>query len=166
MKTTVLAISAIFLGILAVSFSIDLPAKKEVNLDPSVRIINFTAEKELTTMVNKGIQILKIKDITVVITELSPEEMSEETLMGYIDDQQTYFLVKLRPGLSQEYYLEIIAHEITHLKDLHSGRLKQLYYGFLYDDVVYTWNSAYYDRLFELEAFEQESTIKMQIMAF
>lgn len=165
-KRTILGVLAVVLFTAVFSFLFDFNSfSRQFKPDKSIKILNFTAEKQLDTVINKGMQILGIKNITVVITELSPEEMEEEVLMGYIDDYQTYFLVKLRPGLSEDYYLTILSHELWHLSQLHSGRLKKLYYGFLYDGVVYTWNSYYYERLFELDAFEQEESLKLQIIS-
>lgn len=168
LATTVVVLSIAVFSVFATrSLSLSGAKKFENKQDETVRILNFTEEKQLNEIISKGLKILKIKDISVVIINLSKEEMEdEETLMGYIHDQETYYLVKLRPGLSQDYYLEIICHELQHLQDMYSGRLKLLYYGFLYDDVVYTWNTWYLDRPFEQRAFENEAYLKLQIINY
>lgn len=163
----------VILGALAVvlftsAFSIFCPkfsAKKEYKQDPTVRILNLTQEKSLDTVLQKGIEILGIKNILVVVVNLSLEETEEESLMGFIQDQETYYLVKIRPGLSEDYYLEILAHELIHLAQLHEKELKLLYYGFWYKGKVYTWNYFYWERSWEQEAFEYEEILKLLIIS-
>jgi|SRR6478736_643510 len=138
--------------------------KNKVVLDKSIKVLNFTAEKHLDTIVSIGVSELEIKNITVVITSLNEEELEEEALMGYIENQETYYLIKLRPGLSRDYYLDICAHELIHLYQMENGYLKRLYYGFWYLGKVYTPYDFYWEREFEIEAFENELFLKLAIL--
>lgn len=165
MKQTILGVLAVVLSTSAFSIFAAKKFKNKIEIGKTVRILNLTEEKSLNSVLQKGIQILGIKNVLVVVVNLTPEEMEEETLMGFIHDQETYYLVKLRPGLSENYYLDILSHELIHLYDMHSGRLKLLYYGFLYDNVVYTFNTFYWERPFEKRAFDYEEILKLLIIS-
>ena len=165
MKRTILGTIAVVLFTSAISFfGAKLKDKRTVKLDPTIKILNLTDEIGLDTITSIGVTELGLKDLKIVIVNLSADEVYEdETLLGYIEDRETYYLIKLKSNLYKDYYLTILSHELQHLKDLNSGRLKQLYYGFWFDGVVYTWNYSYWDRKFEQRAFEVEFELEMKI---
>lgn len=164
MKRTILATTVVVLSIAVFSCFAGKRIKNKLTLYPTIKVLNFTAEKYLDTIISIGVSELEIKNITVVIVSLNEEELQEETLMGYIEDQETYYLIKLRPGLSKEYYLEICAHELWHLFDMYNGDLKQLYYGLWYKGKVYTPYDFYWEREFEIFAFKNELFLKLAIL--
>nr|DAI89632.1 MAG TPA: hypothetical protein [Caudoviricetes sp.] len=165
MKRTILGTIAVVLFTSAIScFAPKVKDKRVVKLDPSIKTVNLSGEIGLDTITSIGVSQLGLKDLKIVIVSLTEKEVKEnETLLGYIEDYQTYYLIKLKSGLYKDYYLTILSHELQHLKDLNSGRLKQLYYGFWFDGVVYTWNYSYWDRKFEQRAFEGKFELEMKI---
>lgn len=168
MKRTIFLTAVVFSAIAVFSFyfapTLNIADKKELKLDKTVKIINLSGEIGLDTITSIGLTNLGLKDIKIVIVNLTQEELeNNETLMGYIDQVDNYYLIKIRNGLYRDYYITILAHELRHLYDMEKGDLKLLYYGFLYKDLVYTFNTPYYDRKFEEDAFNGEFELGMKI---
>jgi len=165
MRNTILATLAVILGVTAFScFAPKVKDKRQPKLDPSIKIVNLSGEIGLDTITSIGLSELGLKDLKIIIVSLSLEELeNNETLMGYIDQADGYYLIKLRSDLYRDYYITILAHELIHLYDMEKGDLKLLYYGFLYKGLVYTFNTPYYDRKFEETAFDGEFELGIKI---
>lgn len=138
----------------------DKKLKKEIILDSSIKVINLTADKGLDTVVNITSQILKIKNVLIILTPLFPEEIDTEYL-GYIDKRDDYYLIRIRPNLNEDLLLEVLCHELQHCQQYESGRLRKLSYGFQFEELTYTFNCFYFLRKFEIEAYENEAKLKL-----
>ena len=165
-KNTILGTIAVVLFTSAIScFAPKVKDKRQPKLDPSIKTVNLSGEIGLDTITSIGVTNLGLKDLKIIIVSLSLEELeNNETLMGYIDQADGYYLIKLRNGLTKDYYLTILSHELFHLNDMERGDLKLIYYGFLYKGLVYTFNTPYYDRKFEENAFNGEFELKYKIL--
>jgi len=164
MKTTIFLTTVVVSSIAVFSFyfapnSADKKLKT-VKLDQSIKVLNFTSEKDVNTIVNVTAQILELKNILIVCTYLPPEESH---LLGYISPEDGYYLIKIQPGLSEDMVLEVYVHELYHALQYESGRLTKLTYGFKYNEYTYVWNTDYWDRIFETEAFENEMRLKIEV---
>lgn len=155
--------NTLILVLLAGIFCFILPDKKvkqKINLNSSIKVINLTADKQLDTVINITSQILKIKNVLIIVAPLLPEEIETEYL-GYIDRREGYYLIRIRPNLNEGLLEEIVFHEMWHCYQHESGRLKKLYYGFQFEGLTYTFNCFYFLRKFEIEAYENESKLKL-----
>lgn len=135
--------------------------KNKVYLDPSIKVLNFTADKNLEQIVNTTAQVLKLKNITVVCVTIDNED--ERFLLGYIVPEDSYYLIKLQPGLYDDLLLECVVHELYHAMQYESGDLTRLDYGFKYKNLTYCFNTFYWDRPFEVSAFENELRLKVEV---
>lgn len=162
-KRTILAITVVVLSIAVFSvFAAKKFENKEYKQDETVRILNFTAYKNLDTIINASCQILKIKNVNIVIIPITDQE-EKEIYFAYVQKRGGYYLIKVHPDLNEDLLIETIVHECVHIFQTESGALERLYYGIRYYDKVYLWNTPYYDRIFEEEAYQAEFYLKMEI---
>jgi len=164
MKRTIFLTTVVVSSITVFSCFAPNPAKEiknKVYLDPSIKVLNFTANKNLEQVVNTTAQVLKLKNITVVCVPIVDEE--ERFLLGYIVPEDGFYLIKIQPGLYDDLLLEVCVHEFWHLKDYESGDLERLEYGFKYKEFTYSFNTFYWDRPFELSAYQNELRLKIEV---
>ena len=76
MKNTLISITAVILFIAVFSCFAQKTENKEINLDKSIRTLNFSKYTYADTIVNIGISTLKIKNVNVVILPLTFKEGS------------------------------------------------------------------------------------------
>jgi len=164
-KNTILGTITVVLFTSAIScFAPKVKDKRQPKLDPSIKTVNLSGEIGLDTITSIGVSQLGLKDLKIVIVNLTEKEVEEdETLLGYIEDYQTYYLIKLKPGLYKDYYLTILAHELKHLSQIYSGRLKMLPFCIQFEGLWYTFNYPYWEREWEIEAFRSEFELEMKI---
>lgn len=165
MKNTILATTAVILIISAFScFAPETKLRQTVKPDKTVKILNLSGEIGLDTITSIGVTELGLEDLKIIIVTLTQKEIEEdETLLGYISQEDSYYLIRLKPGLYKDYYLEIISHELTHLNQYYTGRLKVLSYGIQYDNLTYSFEYPYWDRQWEIIAFQNEDFLKIAI---
>lgn len=165
MKRTILGTIAVILGVavFSVYFAPKKDLKRTIYLDKTVKILNFTEERDLDTITSVTATALKIHNVKIVLVSLSQEEIDETDYLGYIQKWEDFYIIKIRPGLSKDLILEVISHEMIHCAENERGRLKTLYYGIEYDGLVYTPRYPYYLRPFELKAYKLEWPLKMYI---
>lgn len=167
MKNTILGTTVVILltAVFSVSFApTDSPEKRiknRVKLDQTVKILNYTNYTDLDTIINITAQILKIRNVKIVCVPLSEEE--QEIYFAYIQEKDGYYLIRVNSKLSEDLLIETIAHESIHLVDYELDILEALNYGFRYYDKIYTFNTRYFDRPFEIKAIENEFRIKYEI---
>jgi len=162
-KNTILGTITVILGVAVFSlyFAPKKNLKRTVYLDKTVKILNYTNYSGLDTIINITAQILKIKNVKIVSVPLYVED--EEIYFAYIQEKEGYYLIRVNSKLSEDLLIESICHELTHLAQEQSGQLKRLYYGFWYNGVVYPFYWPYFDREFELRAFEMEFYLKYAV---
>lgn len=164
-KNTTLGALTVILGVAV--FSIYFSPKKEIKrtlkLDPTLKIINLTEERDLDTITSVTLTALKLKNVNVVLVSLSPEEIYETNYLGYVQRWEDFYLIRIRPGLTKDLIIEIISHEMIHLYHNEKGRLKTLYYGIEFDGLVYTPRYPYYLKPFEIIAYKLEWPLKMYV---
>lgn len=169
MRETVLAVLAVVLFTSAFSiFAAKKFKNKDYNPDPTIRstsikILNFTGYENLNAITSASCQVLHLKNIQIVLIPIVDEE-EQMTYYGYVQKMDGYYLIKIHPNVTEDLLIEIIAHECYHVKDYESGILEKLDYGVRYYDKVYPWSSYYFDREYELRAFEHELDLKLQVL--
>lgn len=159
--TVVILLTAVFSVSFAPTDSPEKRIKNKVKLDQTVKILNYTNYTDLDTIINITAQILKIKNVKIVCVPLNEEE--QEIYFAYIQEKDGYYLIRVNSKLSEDLLIESICHEEFHIFQQESGQLKRLYYGFWYNGVVYPFYWPYFDREFELRAYEMEFYLKYAV---
>lgn len=165
MKRTILAVTVVVLSIAVFSiyFAPDKKLNKEwssqkIKLDTSIKVINLTANKSSDTTVNIICQLLKVKNVTIIVVPIINEE--EKFMLGYVQKRGDIYLMRIQDNITDDLLLETFAHELTHCKQFESGDLERLSYGIRYKNFTYSWSSDYWDREFEILAYKAEFRLK------
>lgn len=159
-KNTILVTTVVVLSIAV--FSVLFAPKKEFKKDNTVRILNFTGYKNLDTIVNASCQVLRLKNIQIVLIHIVDEE-EMYTYYAYVQKRGSYYLIKVHPNITEDLLIESCVHEGYHIRDNELGILQRLNYGMRYYDKVYPWSSSYFDRIYEQKAFEHELDLKLKV---
>ena len=166
MKRKILGTIAVILVVAAFScFAPKVKDKSQPKLDTSIKTVNLSGEIGLDTITSIGLSELGLKDLKIVIVSLTEKEVEEdETLLGYIDQANGYYLIRLKSGLYRDYYVTILAHELQHLLQLHQKRLKIHPSYIEFNRLWYTFSYPYWDRPWEIECFDKEFELKYKIL--
>lgn len=126
-------------------------------------IYNIERNKELTKYLAVALNAYEIKNITIVIRYLTPEEFIYlSTPLGVTKAITQYkegvYCISLVPT-SPEESIRLIAHEIVHVKQLYDKRI-------IYTDTSFIWKGKqlneipiYDERPWEIEAMTKEDSI-------
>lgn len=168
MKRTILSVTVVVVSIAVFSFYFARPEdlgfagktikQQKITLDKSIKVLNFTNNTKSDTTINIICQILKVKNVTIIVVPIVNEE--EKQMLGYIQKRGDIYLMRIQDNLTDDLLLETFAHELVHLYQFESGDLERLSYGIRYKEFTYSWESKYWDRKFEKEAFENEFRLK------
>jgi hypothetical protein len=163
MKNTILKTltAVLVLAVFSVYFAPEKKIEKKISLDPTIKIINFTPYKNLDSIVNITAQILQIKKALIVCVAMSEEEAIN--YFAYVEDKDGYYLININPKLTDDLLIESIVHEMVHVQQSYSGRLKTLSYGFWFEGLTYTFKYPYFSRPFEEEAYRLEFSLKYAV---
>lgn len=139
-----------------------------VELDTNNVIINTLSKNYLDTIVNIGLKELEIKNIKVVLLSLSYNEKSklsnELELMAYIKEHEGIYYILIDENLDRGKMIEILSHELIHLKQYKSGRLTLINNQPTWENVVYSLDYFPYDkRPWEIEAFKEGQTLNQKL---
>ncbi len=164
-RNTILATTTVILIIAVFSIFAGKKIKNKDHpiLNPTIKVINLTADRNIDTIVNLAAQLLRLNNITVVCVPIENEDEAA-TYYAYVQDMEGYYLMRIHSNLSEDLLIESIAHESVHIFQAESGRLKTLSYGYWFEGLTYTFNYPYYDRKFEQEAFQLETPLKFAII--
>lgn len=160
MKNTLISITAVMLFI-AVFYC--FAQKKEIQLDKSIRVLNFSGVSYLDTIVNVGVSTMKIKEVNIIILPFKFEDTLNPLLLGYIEYSGSYYIIRLKSNLSKEENILILSHELIHLLQEYSGRLLITDNSIIFDGRYYSPYIPYFNRLWEIEAFILESQLATEI---
>jgi len=166
MKTTLLTTTAIFLMILAFSFKFEFAPKKgfkKVELDQSIKIINLTSYRYLDTIASVAAKSLRVKDVTIIITDIPGEYLYENALLAYTEKIDDIYYIRMRYDYGVYLGCLISCHEMIHLSQMYFGRLFITNDGFIFDNEFIPFTSNYEDRKFEAEAFMYEMSLKYEV---
>ncbi len=137
---------------------------REVKLDKSIRILNFSKFNYADTIVSIGVSTLKIKNVNVVIVPLTFKEELNPFLLGYIEYSDNYYTIKLSSYLSKDEAILVIAHELTHLHQFYYKRLLFTEDNIIFDGFYYNPYMDYSQRPWEREAFLLQDIVKANIL--
>jgi len=123
--------------------------------------INKTKISYLDTIVHAGLNILEIDTVFVTIRKISATSKIEEQeldILAHIIGDGNSFIIFITETKSRSEHIDIIAHELIHLKQYIDGEL------ILFDEhgIIYKYdewedirNIKYEDRLWEIDAFRE-----------
>lgn len=135
----------------------------KVELDPNIKIRNLTDKVYLDTLINVGLQELKQSNVFVTVRSLIRTSDGDMYLRGYIVGEGNVFTIYVENNIRSEYPL-LISHELIHLLQSTSGRLKVYKEGVLFDNVFYSHKTPYEYRPWENEAFYYDDLLEARIM--
>lgn len=123
-------------------------------------IINRTNQKYLDTITYIGLNLLNIKGTRIVISDLprnyKPPSDTEGNVQGFIKyyGGNYYGIYIIKADVNQS--ITILAHEIVHLYQYHSKRLKQNSRYYIWDnDTLYKpLKYRYMEKPWEIQAFQ------------
>lgn len=127
------------------------------------------AEKTITEIVNAGKHVLEL-NVTIYTRELTDNirrnlGISYSTY-AFVTGGNGCYVIYIRPGIRGNRLVEIIAHELVHVQQIESGRLKIAKGEVMYNDRKY-WNPKdifYSDREWEDEAFRRQHKVRRLIL--
>ncbi len=130
------------------------------------QIINLGADKMLDTILAIGLKTYKINNVKVGIRytdDGKPLINGSYVITGYtIHLKQTFLITMIKTN--QEESIDIIAHEIVHIKQLYNKTIRVKNHRFIWKgkDVTEKY-TKYEDRPWEIEAFKEETNIANEI---
>lgn len=140
---------------------------KQIQLDTTNVVFNNTEKKFLDTIVNVGLTQLNLEDIVVTIFPLTEGAKSNFSTTGelkaHIREQDGYYYIWI-DDLSRYESVEVITHELIHLKQYHDKRL--LLEGNLpvwLDEAYPIETTPYENRPWEIEAFSDGKELKNKV---
>jgi len=166
----------IILGIILLSliiYLVTLPEKqfRVVTFTPTSYVINRTDTSYLDTIVHIGLNELGIDNISVIIREMDSPKVIEGDYdtQGFIVSRLgggRDYLIFLKKGMDRYKAIEVLSHELIHLKQYNNRDLILLGVGHLswmgteYKDIS---TIPYMEREWEKEAFSESPELKESI---
>ena len=141
---------------------------KIVTLSHNNIITNKTSKSYLDTLVSEGLDVLGLKGEYVMIKTLDPSLKGslgpDNELRAHIIGQNNQYIIYVG-DLSREESLTVLSHELIHLEQYSSGRLIRMEDHFImFDDEVFNVdNVPYKERPWEIEAFKNETDLKIKL---
>lgn len=138
---------------------------KHVELSNNNIITNKTSKSYLDTLVSKGLDVLDLKGKYVIIKNLDPslkEALGTDTeLRAAIIGERDQYVIYI-DDLGRHESLTILSHELIHLEQYSSGRLKKINNRIIsFNNEIYDISVIQYrDRPWEIEAFSREKDLK------
>lgn len=130
-------------------------------------IQNSTNNKYLDTIIYSGLNVLDIKGITTIIIPLSkaPKQyfINNVDILAFIvlDGNRYYIFID---NVSREESIKILSHELIHLNQYYTGKLKINKDIVIWQKNTYKGNEIpYKDRPWEINAFNNENILLEKI---
>lgn len=175
--STTLKIMAVVLLILLIlifwdSYNSNIPYNT-VSIDSDNNIVNKTEQRYLDTALLVALNEAQISGVTVVIEELTSTIREQFRQFGdihlsaaVVGNGKQFILFVDR--FSHKGALTPISHEVIHIMQYHSGRLKSVPdYGVVWEKDTISYDvlraTDYRERPWEMEAFEGEDGLKEKI---
>lgn len=138
----------------------------KVILSKENHITNVTNTVYLDTIINVGLSKLNQSNVSIVILPLTQRQIDQFGDNGELkaqivgkDNQYIIFVA----DLTRSEAITVISHELIHLTQYRSGRLKLTQTGVIWEDKVIDVNLAYDKRPWELEAFSKQRNLSDKI---
>lgn len=172
-KIIIIVLSVLLLGLI-LFFLIKSNKEKyfePIGLSENNTIVNFSKHQYVDTVVSIGLDILNIKDNYVTIRNV-PEQIVEsfkkqnDTDLGAsiigANDQYIIYINEM----SRTNSTKIISHELIHLQQYNSGRLRVIGSGVVMWEgkEIIVLNIPYNDRPWEREAFKRQDDLEKKLL--
>lgn len=164
-------LALVFLGLFV--FVITRKQKPFNKLDIPITnfVTNRTTSDFVTPIINAGLYQLNIDSMYVIVRPMSLVMKTngigdnDYEIMGTLIGNRTQFIMYL-DNINRNEAIKIIAHELIHLEQYHTGRLTKmeipnhvLWEGKIYDMLII----PYKERPWEIEAYEKDSRLARKI---
>jgi predicted metallopeptidase len=172
-KIIIIVLSVLLLGLII--FYLVKSSKEKyfefIELSENNTITNFSSHKYVDTVVSVGLDLLNIKDNYVTIRDV-PEQIVESfkqqndmdlgaSIIG-AKDQYIIYINKMSRTTSTK----IISHELIHLEQYDSGRLRVIGNGVVIWEgkEINVLDIPYNDRPWEREAFKRQDDLEKKLL--
>jgi hypothetical protein len=170
LKTTLIILASMLAFALAIwlmnKANEDKPFNKVIFTESNF-VKNKTNMKYLDTLVLAGLHALKIDKTSVLILPLDVQSTQDLELKAHIVRIENGYIIFIKE-VDRNYALEIISHELIHLRQYGSG---ELYVNILTNELifkqrVYSINNlpAYDVRPWEIEAFAKQTDLRSEVI--
>jgi predicted metallopeptidase len=165
MKKSILLLALVFISF---SFSYKKEFYNTLSLSENNIVNNRTNLKYLDTIVKVGLDSLGVKNVVVVINKINELEKevanSNMSLSAILIVQKPVYLIKVNSKTINIKTIEVIAHELIHIKQYEENRLfvdsKNVFWnGIDYSNV----RLEYHNLPWEVEAFKQDDILANKI---
>lgn len=165
-KKAILIFLIFLLAILALVFLLPKKKFKEVvEYERNNIIVNQTEHMYYEDILHVGLNELGItNEIILIRTSQSKDGLDEYDLKGSIITNGQQYLVQIY-DIPQSESIQVLAHELIHLDQYRSGRLKIVNDSIFYEDNVYMKGQLppYRNRPWEREAFGRQRDLELAI---
>lgn len=168
----------ILVGIILLSLTTYLIIKDKKNIKYFDRVelnrstnnvTDNTDVKFLDSIVHVGLDILEVDSVNVQIRKLpktSTLDLGDLDLLAHIIGEGNSYIIFIKDNETRNEFIQIISHELIHLKDRDSGKLILFdKYGVIYGDQE--WEDGrrvdYNNRPWEISAFERGPILAQEI---
>lgn len=141
-----------------------------IELEKNTYVLNRSSLNFLDTIVYVGLDEMKIFPQTVLIRDLNKDKIDaldpDLTFDGYIvKGENEQYIMYISDKLSRQRCIEVVSHELIHLHQYYSGRLKATTEYAIWENEFYPIANMpeYTLRPWEQEAFELDSDLSLRI---
>lgn len=171
-KILIIILSILFLGLIIFYLNRNNKVEyfKQVDLTENNVVVNTTKQNYIDTVVSVGLDIIGVKDNYITIRDM-PDEIKNS-----FNNQNNMDLTASIIGANDQYIIYIndvdrttaiksLAHELIHLKQYDSGRLRVIGSGVVIWDgkEMNVLDVLYNDRPWEKEAFQGQTDLEVKI---
>lgn len=135
----------------------------------NVNIFNTTNVNYLDTIVYSGLKELNIKDVVIVIKELSENDkklLGEDIdLKAHIKGENNTYIIFIDNKLNRYDYIRIMSHELIHLKQYYHKELVLINNEpFWYNVKIFIEDYSYENLPWEKDAFNNQNELKNKMV--
>lgn len=142
----------------------DVPFSKKIFNDNNI-VVNQSEMVYADTIVLAGLHGLNIKYVRVLISDLDIKMIDNMEYQAYIFPVANNTYVIRIKNLLREDAIEVLSHELIHLKQIHDQILindgNMIYWGIIRYDIEHL--PEYFDRPWEIDAFNRQQGLKQKI---
>lgn len=178
-KKTIAIIIAIIVAIICTIIFLNSKHKQEtyfskVKFNDNNYVVNHTNMKFADTIVLAGLHALNIKNVDVLILPMDISRTNDVHFEAYIihlkrdpslnidPSKENKYLIRIK-NFSRMQSIEILSHELIHLKQMNTLKLGDNGKFIIWNNKVYENIPDYFDRPWEIEAFNQQDDLKNKI---
>jgi hypothetical protein len=139
---------------------------EDINILNTIKTKNY-----LDTIIYTGVKSLEIKDLIIVIKPLSKDNIENSSfddnleLKAHIQGMNNTYIIWINPNESRNSYIEIISHELIHLKQYYTKELMIINNNIYWkNEKINIDDYTYEKRPWEVEAFSNQKELEKKMI--